>query len=123
MLSGCDYLPPPWSFNWPATAAWVAALLAVENGEADVSVVAKLDRLSRSLLDFATSWNAAVESAGRSWPSTLGSTPRPVGEIVVSLLATSARHERRDHRRADEGSVYREEGRGCRPGPTSRALA
>lgn len=48
----------------------LAALEAIENGRASGLVVAKLDRLSRSLLDFARSWSEAVATAGPSSRST-----------------------------------------------------
>ena len=49
---------------------------AVEAGQAQGLVVAKLDRLTRSLLDFAGSWSELASAAGISSPSTWGSTPR-----------------------------------------------
>jgi len=48
-----------------------AAITAVESGRADVLVVAKLDRLSRSLLETSqTSWPGRRPRAGTWWPST-----------------------------------------------------
>lgn len=72
------------------------ALLAVEKGEAQVLVVAKLDRLSRSLLDFA---NLMERSRRKRWALValdLGvDTTTPAGEMVASLMATFAQYERR----------------------------
>ena len=72
------------------------ALEAVELGEAGVLVVAKLDRLSRSLIDFA----ALVErSRKRSWAIValdLGvDMTTPSGEMVAGVLAVLAQWERR----------------------------
>lgn len=73
-----------------------AALMAVEKGEAEVLVVAKLDRLSRSLLDFA---NLMERSRRKRWALValdLGvDTTTPAGEMVASLMATFAQYERR----------------------------
>ncbi len=73
-----------------------AALLAVEKGGADVLVVAKLNRLSRSLLDFA---NLTERSRRRRWALValdLGvDTTTPAGEMVATLMATFAQYERR----------------------------
>jgi len=73
-----------------------AALAAVEGGEAEGLVVAKLDRLSRSLLDFA----ALMErSQRRGWALValdLGvDTSSPSGEMMASVLAVFAQFERR----------------------------
>lgn len=72
------------------------ALAAVETGEASVLVVAKLDRLSRSLIDFA----ALVErSRKRGWGIValdLGvDMTTPSGEMVAGVLAVLAQWERR----------------------------
>lgn len=73
-----------------------AALHAVESGVADVLVVAKLDRLSRSLLDFA---NLMERSRRKKWALValdLGvDTTTPAGEMVATLMATFAQYERR----------------------------
>lgn len=73
-----------------------AALLAVEKGQADVLAVAKLDRLSRSLLDFA---NLMERSRQKGWALValdLGvDTTTPAGEMVAALMATFAQYERR----------------------------
>lgn len=73
-----------------------AALAAVEGGEADALVVAKLDRLSRSLLDF----SAVMErSRRRGWALValdLGvDTTTPSGEMMANVLAVFAQFERR----------------------------
>jgi DNA invertase Pin-like site-specific DNA recombinase len=68
----------------------------VESGAASVLVVAKLDRLSRSLLDFA----AVMERSRRKrWALValdLGvDTTSPAGEMMANILATFAQFERR----------------------------
>jgi DNA invertase Pin-like site-specific DNA recombinase len=68
----------------------------VESGGASVLLVAKLDRLSRSLLDFA----AVMErSRRRRWALValdLGvDTTSPAGEMMANILATFAQFERR----------------------------
>jgi DNA invertase Pin-like site-specific DNA recombinase len=73
-----------------------AALELLDNGDADALMVAKLDRLSRSLLDFA----ALVEqSRRRGWSLValdLGvDTSTPSGEMMANVLAVFAQFERR----------------------------
>lgn len=73
-----------------------AALADVEQGRAAALVVSKLDRLSRSLLDFA-SLMARSQKAGWSLVALdLGvDTSTPSGEMMASVLATFAQFERR----------------------------
>jgi DNA invertase Pin-like site-specific DNA recombinase len=89
------------------------ALEAVEGGEAEALVVAKLDRLSRSLLDFA----GLIERARkRGWSLValdLGvDTSTPSGEMMASVLATFAQFERRliGQRTKDALAVKRAQG-------------
>lgn len=72
------------------------ALQDVERGAGEALVVAKLDRLSRSLLDF----SALMEkSRKRGWALValdLGvDTTTPAGEMMAPVLATFAQYERR----------------------------
>ena len=53
-----------------------AALEELRRGEADALIVAKLDRLSRSMLDSPPSWPRHRGRRGRSSPWTSTSTPR-----------------------------------------------
>lgn len=73
-----------------------AALSAVESGQAAALVVAKLDRLSRSLVDFA---GLMERSRRRGWALValdLGvDTTTPAGEMVANVMATFAQFERR----------------------------
>ncbi len=76
--------------------ALAAALDAVTAGEADVLLVAKLDRLSRSLLDFAS---LMARSQAEGWSLValdLGvDTSTPAGEFMASVMASAAQWERR----------------------------
>jgi DNA invertase Pin-like site-specific DNA recombinase len=72
------------------------ALAAVEGGVADTMVVAKLDRLSRSLIDFAglmeraraRGWNLVALDLGVDLTT-------PAGEFLASVMASAAQWERR----------------------------
>ena len=72
------------------------ALDALDRGEADVLMASKLDRLSRSSLDFA----AIMERAQRgSWKLIVldvdVDTSTPSGELMAGMMALMAQHERR----------------------------
>src|SRR5437763_3530405 len=69
---------------------------ALDTGEAEVLVVSKLDRLSRSMLDFA----ALMErSRANDWAivalDCAVDTTTPAGEAMANVLATFAQFERR----------------------------
>jgi DNA invertase Pin-like site-specific DNA recombinase len=90
-----------------------AALEAVEAADASGLVVAKLDRLSRSLLDFA----ALMERARRNHWSLVAldlgvDTSTPAGEMMAAVLATFAQFERRiiGQRTRDALAVKRAQG-------------
>ena len=72
------------------------ALEAVEDDEASALVVAKLDRLSRSLIDFAT---LVERSRKRGWEIVVldlaVDTTTPNGEAMAGMLAVFAQWERR----------------------------
>ncbi len=73
-----------------------AALDAIEAGKAEALVVAKLDRLSRSLLDFAGLMERARKCRWSLVALDLGvDTSTPAGEMMASVLATFAQFERR----------------------------
>lgn len=73
-----------------------AALEAVESGEAEAIVVAKLDRLSRSLLDFAGLMARSQKKGFAIVALDIGvDTTTPAGEFMVSVLASAAQWERR----------------------------
>jgi DNA invertase Pin-like site-specific DNA recombinase len=72
------------------------ALSAIEGGEADGLIVAKLDRLSRSLLDFAELMERSRRKGWTLVALDLGvDTSTPQGELLASVLATFAQFERR----------------------------
>ena len=90
-----------------------AALAIVEAGDAEALVVAKLDRLSRSLLDFAA---LMAQSQKRGWALVamdLGvDTSTPAGEFLANVLASAAQWERRiiSQRTKDALAVKRAQG-------------
>ena len=72
------------------------AIGTVDSGTAQGLVVAKLDRLSRSLLDFA---GVMAESQRNGWALVIldvqVDTSTPAGELVANVMATFAQFERR----------------------------
>ena len=89
------------------------AIEAIENGEADALMVAKLDRLSRSLMDFA---GLMERSRRKGWALValdLGvDTSTPSGEMMANVLAVFAQFERRmiGQRTKDALAVKRAQG-------------
>ena len=73
-----------------------AAIVAVEAGAASGIVVSKVDRLSRSLADFANLMKRAQETGWAivALDSNVDTTT-PVGEAMVNVIATFAQLERR----------------------------
>ena len=73
-----------------------AALGVLKEGRADALVVAKLDRLSRSMLDFSKIMAAAQK---QSWGVVAldvnVDTTTPAGEMMANVMATFAQFERR----------------------------
>lgn len=73
-----------------------AAIAALSRGEADALVIAKLDRLSRSMLDFA---NIMAKAQKESWALVAldvnVDTTTPAGEAMANVVATFAQFERR----------------------------
>jgi DNA invertase Pin-like site-specific DNA recombinase len=98
------------SLHRPGIARALAMLAA---HQADVLVVAKLDRLSRSLLDFA---GVMARSQREGWQVValdLGvDTSTPSGEMLAGVLATFAQYERRliGQRTRDALAVKRAQG-------------
>jgi DNA invertase Pin-like site-specific DNA recombinase len=73
-----------------------AVLEQMANGEADVLVVSKLDRLSRSLIDFAQTMATAQRQGWALVALDLGvDTATPGGEMMANVLASFAQYERR----------------------------
>ena len=72
------------------------ALADIERGAASVLVVAKLDRLSRSLLDFAALMERSRKQGWAVVALDLGvDTTTPSGEMMANVLAVFAQFERR----------------------------
>ncbi len=72
------------------------AVEAVESGDAQVVVVAKLDRLSRSLMDFASVMDRAQRNGWHVVALDLGvDTSTPSGEMMANVMASFAQFERR----------------------------
>jgi DNA invertase Pin-like site-specific DNA recombinase len=72
------------------------ALEMLDRGEADVLMAAKLDRVSRSVTDFAKLLERASQKGWRLVLLDLGvDTSTPAGEFVANTIANSAQYERR----------------------------
>jgi DNA invertase Pin-like site-specific DNA recombinase len=81
------------TLNRPGVAA---ALAAVDSGVASTLIVAKLDRLSRSLLDFAGLMRQAKASGWNLVALDLGiDLSTPAGEFMANVMASAAQWERR----------------------------
>jgi DNA invertase Pin-like site-specific DNA recombinase len=98
-----------------------AAITAVESGRADVLVVAKLDRLSRSLLDFA---NLMARAQTKGWNLValdLGiDLSTPAGEFLASVMASAAQWERRIIGQRTREGMAAKKAAGVRLGPPRR---
>lgn len=102
-------------------AALKAAIEAVESGRAEVLVVAKLDRLSRSLLDFASlmaraqarGWNLVALDLGIDLST-------PAGEFLASVMASAAQWERRIIGQRTREAMAAKKAAGVRLGPPRR---
>ena len=76
--------------------ALAEALGLVESGQAQVLVVSRLDRLSRSLLDFVTLMRRASDQGWNLVALDLGiDLSTPAGEFLASVMAGAAQWERR----------------------------
>ncbi len=93
--------------------ALAKALEAVRGSDAGALVVAKLDRLSRSLLDFASLMESARREGWALVILDLGvDTTTPSGEMIANVMATFAQFERRliGQRTKDALAVKKREG-------------
>ncbi len=73
-----------------------AALASISAGDAQVLIVAKLDRLSRSLLDFAALMARAQKEQWNLVALDLGvDLSTPAGEFLASVMASAAQWERK----------------------------
>lgn len=90
-----------------------AALAMLDAGEADGLIVSKLDRLSRSLLDFSSLMERSRKKGWTLVALDLGvDTSTPAGEMMANVLATFSQFERRliGQRTKDALAVKRAEG-------------
>lgn len=90
-----------------------ACLLSLQEGVGHVLVVAKLDRLSRSILDFATLMQKSQHEGWALVTLDLGvDTTSPSGEMIANIMATFAQFERRliGQRTKDALAVRRRQG-------------
>ena len=72
------------------------ALERLADGEADALVIAKLDRLSRSVLDFATLMETSRKQGWGLVALDIGvDTTTPSGEVMANVMAAFAQFERR----------------------------
>jgi|SRR5450631_741641 len=98
-----------------------AAITAVESGGADVLVVAKLDRLSRSLLDFASLMARAQAKGWNLVALDLGiDLSTPAGEFLASVMASAAQWERRIIGQRTREGMAAKKAAGVRLGPPRR---
>jgi DNA invertase Pin-like site-specific DNA recombinase len=81
------------SLNRPGLTA---AIAAIETGMADALVVAKLDRLSRSMIDFARLMERSRRKGWAVVALDLGvDTTTPAGEMIANSVANFSQFERR----------------------------
>jgi DNA invertase Pin-like site-specific DNA recombinase len=71
------------------------ALRRLDAGEADVLIAAKLDRVSRSVRDFAGLLDRARRYGWRIVLLDLGDTSTAAGEMTANVIASAAQYERR----------------------------
>ena len=126
-----------WHVTWIVDDGYTAAnlnrpgitdtLSSLRSGEADAVVVSKLDRLSRSLLDFAALTELARKEGWAVIALDLGvDMTTPAGEMLANVLASFAQYERRliSQRTKDALSALRASGRKLgRPRVVSAATA
>ncbi len=73
-----------------------AAIDAIESGQATALIVAKLDRLSRSIVDFVALMDRAQRKGWAVVALDLGvDTTTPHGEVMANVMASFAQFERR----------------------------
>lgn len=71
------------------------ALARLDRGDADVLIAAKLDRVSRSVRDFAGLLERAQRHGWRLVLLDLGDTSTAAGEMTANVIASAAQYERR----------------------------
>ncbi len=80
------------TMNRPALAE---ALDVLDRGEADILLASKLDRVSRSVRDFAELLDRARRHGWRVVLLDLGDTSSASGEMTANIIASAAQYERR----------------------------
>ena len=96
-LEGADYTDQGISggIPWQDRPGLSAAIAQLERGEADILVVAKLDRLSRSMADFA---NLVARAKKKKWALLILDVgldlSSPTGELMANILAAFSQFER-----------------------------
>lgn len=97
-----------------------AALRALANKQADTLIVAKLDRLSRSVLDFAGIMETAANEGWSVNVLDLGvDTTTPNGELVANIMISMAQWERRIIGERTKSALKAVKARGTRVGRKS----
>ncbi len=106
------------SLNRPGIAR---ALAAVESDAADVLMVAKLDRLSRSLKDFATLMERAHSNGWTLMALDLGfDLSTPAGELIAGFMAGMAQWERKIIGQRTKDGLAVKKAQGVKLGRTER---
>ena len=97
------------------------ALAQLDSGEADALMVAKLDRLSRSLLDFAKLMDHARRRDWAVIALDLGvDTATPAGAMMANVLATFAQFERDLTSERTKAALAQKKAQGVRIGRPSK---
>ncbi|HEY6628419.1 MAG TPA: recombinase family protein [Acidimicrobiia bacterium] len=93
------------------------ALDLLDGGEYDVLAVAKLDRVSRSVADFATILERAQRNGWAFVALDLGvDTTTPTGELIAGILMTVAQWERRVISERTTAALHQAKARGVQLG-------
>jgi len=101
-----------------------AALEALRSKRADTLVVSKLDRLSRSMLDFAALMDRSTKEGWALVALDLGvDTTTPAGEAMANVMATFAQFERRLISQRTKDALAVKRAQGVRLGRPSRLAA
>ena len=96
-------------------------LARLDAGEADALVVARLDRLSRSMLDFARIMDRSAERGWALIALDLGvDTTTPVGSMVASVIAATNAYTRDLIRQNTREALAAKKAQGARLGRPSR---
>jgi DNA invertase Pin-like site-specific DNA recombinase len=97
------------------------ALTSIESGDANVLMVAKLDRLSRSLRDFVTLTERALAGGWSLVALDLGiDLSTPAGEMMANVMASMAQWERRIIAQRTRDALAVKRAQGCQLGRPDR---